>query len=144
MCRQHFTDSSTDVHSDLLCGRSVFPVSPPLSPSGFCPQTMEHLKSQKGRKWQGRVTSPSTAAHQMPTAACSVCVCVCFPALMDCAVRSWPRCNDIQIGRVICQVHFAWGSTPGRSVHCVGRGRESITRRLYLQSNFIPPARVED
>ncbi len=49
-------------------------------------------------------------------------------------------CNDIQIGRVICQVHFALGLTPERSAHCVSRGKESITRRPHLQSNFIPPA----
>lgn len=60
------------------------------------------------------------------------------------------RCNDIQIDGVICQVHFALGLTPGRSeLHIKKKGekqreREGITRRLYLQSNFIPPACVED
>lgn len=64
-------------------------------------------------------------------------VCLCW------RIAAAHRCNDIQIGGVICQVHFASGSTMGRSVHCVTerqRKKSSITRRLYLQSNFIPPA----
>lgn len=78
MCRQHYDDSSTDVHSNLFCRRWVFSVSLPLNPSGSSLETMEHLASEKGRKWQGRVTFPPRSSdavgfllHSL-TAACCV------------------------------------------------------------------------
>ena len=58
-----------------------------------------------------------------PTAACN-------------APPSLARCNDIQIGRVICQVHFALGLTalcqPGREK------KKSITRRPVFTEQFHP------
>lgn len=60
------------------------------------------------------------------TAACSVAV-VFFFFCTDGLHRLFPaRCNDIQIGGVICQVHFALGLTPGRSAHCVSRGKKAL------------------
>lgn len=65
------------------------------------------------------------------------------------SLRSRRRCNENRIVRVICQVHFASGLTPGRGPRIVSESgaewekkgiKRSITHQLYSQSNFIPPA----
>lgn len=52
-------------------------------------------------------------------AAC--CVAAFLYVLTDCAVGSQPVVMTSKSAGVICQVHFALGLTPGRSVHCVSR-----------------------
>lgn len=52
-------------------------------------------------------------------AACCVAAFLYVPT--DCAVGSQPVVMTSKSAGVICQVHFAVGLTPGRSVHCVSR-----------------------
>lgn len=56
-------------------------------------------------------------------------VCLCW------RIAAAHRCNDIQIGGVICQVHFASGSTMGRSVHCVTE-RQRKKKQHYTSPVF--------
>lgn len=145
MCWQHYSDSSTDVHSNLfvssLCRHSAFSVSLPLNPSGWSLETTQHLVSEKGMQMAKQCHSPliahQTLLHSL-TAACCVCVCVYFLFFCtDGSRRVFPACcNDIQIGRVICQVHFALGLTPGRSLHCVSRGKKRKKKKHYTSPVF--------
>lgn len=97
--------------------------------------TSPQIRPEPGK--DGWLPRPGRARiiRRRSVSSCLLCLFVFCSALTDCA-----RCNDIQIGGVICQVHFASGLTPGRSVHCVRKKKKGITCRLYLQSNFIPPA----
>lgn len=93
---QHFTDSSTGVHSEL-------PVCVFCQPAGSRPETVQRLNLIK-RKAQ----DPKMKKRLIAT----------------------------KSERVICQVHFASGSTPGKEcAHC---GVESIMRRLYFTEQFHP------
>lgn len=68
---------------------------------------------------------------QLPVMLVCVCVFFLYWRIAPCVPRA--RCNDIQIGRVICQVHFALGLTPGRSVHCVSRGEKHYTSPVFTE-----------
>lgn len=97
----------------------------PLDPSGW---SLWSIWCQKKDANDKAASCSSDAAgfllHSL-TAACCVCECLVFFSCTDGLHRVFPaRCNDIQIGRVICQVHFALGLTPGRSMHCVSRGKK--------------------
>lgn len=57
--KQHFNDSSTDVHSNLLCGVvGFFSCQPASQPLQVRAQKLWSIRSQgeKGRKWQVHVT----------------------------------------------------------------------------------------
>lgn len=123
--------------------------------SGLSLETLERLVSEKGCKWRSGVTTPPHSLIRRCW--CSVafpnsCLLCMFSFLRaDGLRRVFPRrCNDIQIGRVICQVHFALGLTPGRSAHCVSRGAEEKKKRKALHVGCIRRAissrlqRVED
>lgn len=68
--------------------------------------------------------------HSLTAACCVAMFLFFFPLCTDELLHVFlgppPCCNDIQIGRVICQVHFALGLTPGRSTHCVSPGRKAL------------------
>lgn len=110
---------------------------------------MERLVPEKARKWQGRVTSPPPRSsdavgvflfcsiHHQQLPVVSMCMSfspyftVVLLLLRPCVPG--PGCNDIQISGVICQVHFALGLTPGRSVHCVSRGEKHYTSPVFTE-----------
>lgn len=73
------------------------------------------------------------------TAACCVCACFYISALTDCAVCSRPVVMTSKSAGLSVRCTSPWVWLPGGAC-IVSAGAKSITRRLYLQSNFIPPA----
>lgn len=143
MCWKHFNDSSTHIHSNLLCIRLAVSVSLTLYPSGLSPETMEHLVSEKGHKWRGCVTFPHFCSSDFLLHSTAACCVLFFSLLTDCAVCSRPVVMTSQSPGLSVRCTSPWVWLPGGA--CIVSARaKSITRRLYLQSNFIPPACVED
>lgn len=84
---------------------------------------------------------------------CLLCYSVCgfifyfsfffFFVLTDCTVCSRPVVMTSKSAGLSVRCTSPWVWLPGGAC-IVSAGAKSITRRLYLQSNFIPPACVED
>lgn len=127
----------------LLKSLSVF-CQPAAKPLRFLrPETMEHLKSEEGRKW------PPPHFNMLPRSSDAACcvffsvfsclnMCVCADGLLRPTVVMTSKSAGLSVRCTLPRVRL-WGGA------CIvsRKDREkksSITRRLYLQSNFIPPA----
>lgn len=115
-------------------------------------QTSTHISSAFSLSGRSLETTASGRGHKrrwmLPAAAANSCLLclLCFTHLAPARLPG-ARCNDIQNRRGYLSGALRLGfDSPGGAAHCVGRGhgkkkkKKSITRRLYLQSNFIPPA----